>query len=243
MHEEDRDIRAYLLGNLDEESRGRIAGRVLTDENFHDLVLSAETDLLDAYARDELPEPERSLLAARLADSRGLRERLEAARALQEFPVESDTLSRGAFAGWLSGPGLLVRAAALILAAGLGAWWLIGPTSSEPVSVLLFPHTVRGEGSVPGFSLSQATPRIRLQLALEDSPEGAEYSVSLFDPEGTRLLEVGDLTPLAIEGGSVIEVTLEASRLSRGEHEIRLRKVRSGGNLEPTASYFLEVSE
>lgn len=58
-------IREYLLGGLDEEGRGRIESRFMTDPDFKDAVLLVEDELFEDYAFGTLPPQEREGFARR----------------------------------------------------------------------------------------------------------------------------------------------------------------------------------
>ena len=58
-HEEQRDARRFLLGYLDEGERQIVAERLTTDAAYLELVLQAESELMEDYLGDQLSEEER----------------------------------------------------------------------------------------------------------------------------------------------------------------------------------------
>jgi hypothetical protein len=58
-HEEQRDARRFLLGYLDEGERQIVAERLTTDAAYLELVLQAESELMEDYLGDQLSEDER----------------------------------------------------------------------------------------------------------------------------------------------------------------------------------------
>jgi hypothetical protein len=58
-HEEQRDARRFLLGYLDEGERQIVAERLTTDAAYLELVLQAESGLMEDYLGDQLSEEER----------------------------------------------------------------------------------------------------------------------------------------------------------------------------------------
>ncbi len=57
---DERMLRRFLLGDLAEEERARIEELVLNDTGVFEQLGAIEDDLIDAYARDELPAAQRS---------------------------------------------------------------------------------------------------------------------------------------------------------------------------------------
>lgn len=72
----------FLLGDVSDAERAQIEDRFLASDDFHQELLLAEDDLIDAYVRDELPARERALFARSYLNSPARVERLEFARRL-----------------------------------------------------------------------------------------------------------------------------------------------------------------
>lgn len=72
----------FLLGNVSESERGEIEDRFLANDDFYQELLIAEDDLIDAYARGELPAAERVLFERCCLSTQSGRERVEFAQTL-----------------------------------------------------------------------------------------------------------------------------------------------------------------
>ncbi|HYK21736.1 MAG TPA: hypothetical protein VEV42_13425, partial [Pyrinomonadaceae bacterium] len=72
----------YLLGKLSEAERESIESEFFADEDAFEQTLIAEDELVDAYARDELPAKERTQFEETFLNSVAARERVQFARAL-----------------------------------------------------------------------------------------------------------------------------------------------------------------
>jgi len=81
----------YLLGNLSEEEQVRIEDRAFSDSNYMGALEAAEADLIDAYVRNELPQPERRGFERRFLISPQRRSKVEFARDLARIAEASKT--------------------------------------------------------------------------------------------------------------------------------------------------------
>jgi hypothetical protein len=76
--------RQYLLGTLSEDERARLEESYLSDDDAFEEMETTETELVDAYVRDELSPSERALLKTRLLTSPKLLEKAKFARTLEK---------------------------------------------------------------------------------------------------------------------------------------------------------------
>jgi hypothetical protein len=74
----------YLLRELSEEERARIEEQFFADDDFFEQLLAVEDELIDNYARGELPPQERKQFERYFLASPGQRRRVELARMLME---------------------------------------------------------------------------------------------------------------------------------------------------------------
>ena len=88
-------IVGYLLGDLPEEKQSEVEDRAFQDEQYLQEILAAESDLIDEYVREELPEATRQRFETRFLASEGRRKRIEFARALVQLADESRVRKRG----------------------------------------------------------------------------------------------------------------------------------------------------
>jgi len=75
-------ISQYLLGELSEEQQVEIEDRAFSDEAFMATITTVENDLIDEYARGEMPATDRRRFESRFLNSESRRKRIEFAKAL-----------------------------------------------------------------------------------------------------------------------------------------------------------------
>ena len=80
----------YLLGKLTEQEQILVEDRAFADRNYLDALEAAETDLIDAYAHNELSQTDRRVFEWRFLTSTQRRSKVEFARALASIGAESE---------------------------------------------------------------------------------------------------------------------------------------------------------
>lgn len=124
----------YLLGGGSEAERERLEAEFFADDDAFQTMLTAEDDLIDAYARGELSAAERKQFEERFLTAAEGRERVQFARAFSAAaaprtspvaPVAVSSYSPGFFAS-IFGNATALRAAfaAISIAALIGFSWL-----------------------------------------------------------------------------------------------------------------------
>lgn len=118
----------YLLGDLAEEERRRLEDAYFADDQLFEELEATETDLIDAYLRDELPADDHARFEAHFLSSPRRRARVDLARRLLKVgraPVPSPGSGwRAAIARWRRRPVLVpALAAAALLLVVAGTWW------------------------------------------------------------------------------------------------------------------------
>ena len=68
---------------------------------------------------------------------------------------------------------------------------------------------------------------MRLELVLPPD-QSSEYSAQLVDDDGRILQQVDGLEPRATSGGRLIDVTMPANRLIRGQYRVKIRAGHAG---------------
>ena len=129
---EERRIRSYLLGELEEDDRAAVRERILEEDEFYQRVLAMETDLIDAYAWGDLTSTERQRLEESVLRSRQGRQRLAFAQALldsQASPGDAAASSApSSLPRWAAQTsrriGQLLAAACLVFFLAAGWAWL-----------------------------------------------------------------------------------------------------------------------
>ncbi|MBI2838602.1 MAG: hypothetical protein HYX75_09820 [Acidobacteria bacterium] len=91
--EEDKLIVGYLLGDLSPEGKEQIELRCITDDEFFERILVIEDELIDDYARVELPPVEHDLFERNFLTSPERRRKVEIAKGLVEWACRSRGLA------------------------------------------------------------------------------------------------------------------------------------------------------
>src|SRR5262245_47518508 len=86
----------YLLGDLPEEAQIQVEDRAFSDPSYLRLIEAVEADLIDAYVRGEMADPERQQFEGRFLVSPQRRKKVEFARALAQVASESKPVLAGA---------------------------------------------------------------------------------------------------------------------------------------------------
>jgi len=146
LEEEQKVIRRYLLGALDEEQYQQFEERILTSPAFKTQVLIMEDELAEDYVAGTLSANDREAFRRRLLLTREQNRRLAFIRALSAYAAQQPPLPIAAAAndararrpGGVKLPAFLVSrpfqtmlAVVVVLAAG-GAFWLLRYSSKSP---------------------------------------------------------------------------------------------------------------
>jgi hypothetical protein len=78
-------IKQYLLGMLSEEDQERIEERLITNRDFFEQITIVEDELIDDFVGGSLLEIERERFINHFLSTPQQRQRLESARALQQY--------------------------------------------------------------------------------------------------------------------------------------------------------------
>ena len=133
LNEEERVLRAYLLGEVTPAEQRQIEERLLSDGDYVELLLIIEEELIDGYARDTLSEHERERLRRHVLVTPERRRKLKKAQALKRYvhnaqpiPAPVRALPSKAFWKWprLTPSWGLAITAILISGLALGTWRL-----------------------------------------------------------------------------------------------------------------------
>jgi hypothetical protein len=88
-HPDDRLLARYLRGELSEEQEVELEKGFFRDEDLFERFLAVEADLLDAYARGEMPAPDREQFERRLLSTPRRREKAEFAKVFAGLTEEA----------------------------------------------------------------------------------------------------------------------------------------------------------
>jgi hypothetical protein len=135
LETEQRLIRAYLLGELDEQGQEGLEQRLLTSPEFKETVLLIEDELVEDYLADGLSASERESFLSKYLVGQPQRRKLQALSALRDFAIDEapvvpipEVSSWQRFLAWLRNGNRLIQVAAvgvLILVVSTGAWLLL----------------------------------------------------------------------------------------------------------------------
>src|SRR5262245_29868650 len=136
----------YLLRELPEDDRAAVQEQFFTDPKFAGRLRAEESELIDAYARDEVAADRRSRIEQFLLSASPQREKLAIARAFHQVIRQQEEQPRWA---WLSLPRLRV------LAAGSLAFALL----FVAVALFLLRENRRMRREIAVLQPSQSSPR------------------------------------------------------------------------------------
>lgn len=220
-------LRQYLLGELPPAEREALETRAFTDDDFESLLQEAETDLLDDWARGELPPNEACLVEARFSPAKRL-----IAQRLSKPPRQRRTPRLW----WMA------AAAALLIVASatyLGTRSRIPPQiqTTQPVpievaSVDLRTPATRGALSA-NYRVSPSATRIRFSSPL--IPGFAQFQIRI---ESAQRGLVAEGTLAVTEGRLAGEQ--DAVLLPDGDYDV-LISGRNQGPLELLATYPIRI--
>src|ERR1051325_11469042 len=89
---DEKTIRQYLLGELDEAEMSVFEERLMTDDELFEMLRVVEDELIDEAAAGELSAAERARFEQYFLATPDRRARLELSRALYDHPRHKDTL-------------------------------------------------------------------------------------------------------------------------------------------------------
>jgi hypothetical protein len=194
--ETSKDLRLtqYLLGQMSETERVEIEDRFFADDALFEYLAAIETELIDAYVRGELPEPDR---LRRLLGSPRLRARIAVARRLNERAVmftapavsaagpantsrktpapgsapreQGQKPIAGVPAKKTTSPVTAAIAAGLVLVAGVAGWWAF-QSKSPQVSAGIAAPSAPTEGRPIALSMPAAPPPVLVLVSATPGP-------------------------------------------------------------------------
>lgn len=224
-------VRRYLLGELPENEREAIAGRIFEDDGWHSLAREVENDLIDDFARGSLSRDEEARVRKFLSDT-GQHDRLTVARAIAARARKS-----------YSGPKVVlvfVSLAAILIAVLVTAFYMVrkplileqakskpvAPARAPVVFAFQLPPAVRG-GTLPVIRIPSGTEFVEAVVELETGHDS--YRLDLADQSGRGVAQGETRTP-----GSY-RLRVPAAALNPGRYEIKVTASTGAGSPEPIA--------
>jgi CHAT domain-containing protein len=163
LNEEERSLRAYLLGETTSAEQTQIEERLLVDGDYVERLLMIEQELIDSYVRDTLSEREREQFRKHVLTTPERRRKLRKAEALRRYVNNAQPIP---------------------VAAPASGWWpkvfgkqpLLTPAWRSAIAAMLMLGVAIGVWRVfTGQSLADKG-RAALQAALPESPTEARIT-------------------------------------------------------------------
>jgi hypothetical protein len=260
-----REMRNYLLGNLEADRRAALEEIILSDPGVYEELLVVEEELIDQYLTNELSPSERQQfdtnflttaerqknlrfgrLLKRYLDSQPVRRIETPAPAKKFFPFAAGPVGRGA--------SLAVSVAVLAsIAIIVWACWfstrrsgqgIVQGDASELVRVSLAPGSDRSEdGATPHVPVPPKGVRVRLELQVGNNNNFRNYKSELFREKDS--LQTSD--ELKAETGPeqqhIIPWTIAGEVLSPGDYKVKLSGVLDSGHDTFIDNYSFRVTK
>lgn len=242
-----KEVRRYLLGQLDEAEQEKIELQLLTDSSFGDEFDTVVDELTDQYVRDELTDDERKRAEKYFLNTPVRQQKLEFAKELlsqadAELHQDAEMATVRPIAQPLP-PSLLdqirafwkpsfahgaLAAAVLLVVAGLVFFFLSFGKSSEYMAVNVPLSSSERAESIAPVSAQVAGAGLELNLPIpEQAKDTKDFRLKLVDENGVER----DLT-IAERTDKTIKVRIPAAWLSRSSYVIHLSIVKPDGSEE-----------
>lgn len=261
-------IKPYLLGEGDAGERERLEKRMMTDDGFFEELLVAEDELVDAYVASTLTAREREQFTNNFLSTPERHQKLRFAVALRKYVADAATSPSTApdkespkpsFWRRLLPTFLSVRhpawsfglaAALLLMVFGgvlLNGVWQNGRQSGGDESrppflvVALAPGMVRDAGEIKRVVVPAGVNTVQLRL---EAPEGTytSYRAALVGDGGREIFTREQLRPDPAATTKTIVVNLPAPLLKRGDYQLKLGGLTTGGEYENAGRYSFRVA-
>jgi hypothetical protein len=233
---EDVVLRRYLLGNVAQEVRERIEGRLFSDDKaFFEHLSLVEDELIESYVAGELEADDARLFERSFLCTDERRSKLEFARALRAYVATQQAVRPTLWErlqGMVSVPAWAVAAAAAAIIVLPIAGGFFGRTADRAdmvatdVSAFVSAGLVRSAaGELPRVQLSPDCKLLR--LSVEPDEERPRYDATLYEVSGAELWSQKSLAAADVDGRTAVTLTLPCEILPAGDYYVTLSD--SGG--------------
>jgi len=228
---EERQLRAYLLGQLPPGEAEQLEARLLEDQELFETLEGIEDDLFDEFARGRLAEGDRARFLERYSAQA---ERVRFAHALAKRAVRANVVP-------FTRRQWLPLAAAAALAVAVGGILLRPERAPEPPrpsaapptpSVVLRLGTSRSAAGVSEIALAPDAPSLQLRVRLDPADRFDRYSMELRSSAGEIVWRVDDLRASQEAGELDLQGGVPGRALAAGTYELGVRGVNDGGTPE-----------
>lgn len=246
---ETTQIKNYLLGSIPAHISATLEERLLTDDEFFELLQAEEDELIDQYLTGELSPAERQQFEQIFLAAPERRERLSWAQALHlglsaaTMANEKDAVASQAtlipqsppwWRAWLSAPAAYAAAAVLVAMLGFGLW----RANTQPPALATFiltPNASRAGDQTNVITVPPGAPQINLQLELL-IVESGPYQAILRDGAGHTKQRWEGLQP---ESKQPLVLEVSTAHLDKGTYRINLM---TATNASPTDEFVFQVT-
>jgi len=225
-------MRSFLLGTMPEPARLEIEEAFFENDETYDQLQESLNDLLDDYARGDLPEEERQRVEERLLDLPGNRVKLKLAQAFAQRARIPSEKPRHVIPLWVRA---LASTAAIAAIAWLGfddfqirrALHTRQPLETplgapQFATIRLSQRLVRGPAAVPQITLPAGRNFVRIELSTEETYPG--YAVEIDAADRGRIWMQTALS----RAGGMVGLWLPASLIAPGNYEFLLYGTGAG---------------
>ena len=241
-HDEEQ-VRAYLLGRLNDEEQQQIEERLITEDDLFQELEISKGELIEEYCADELPPKERDWFKTHyLASAEG--------RQMQTFALALDSLKTShpqpRPLTWLERVTALLRtrpwtvaiatatAAVLIIAVLITRRTQTIPTAYAFTLNSTVSRRSAGDARYYPVTLKPDVNELRITLQLnENAPRGTNYRIELDDRT-----EKTSLKPFSHDANSVV-VVIPTSLLHEGLYALTLSAIKEDGTEQPIPGEYL----
>jgi anti-sigma-K factor RskA len=268
IEEDQKLVRQYLLGDLEDEQRQQFEQQLFADGDFFERVLMIEDELIEDFVFDLLPlADERKFVGHFLSTPRQI-QKLRTARALKQYSerVARPSSHQERIITFLRGRQLLAAVSlAAILVVGLAGIWILtrvsldqevaqlnavrspelnlGINQSEQ-AITLVPIRVRSGAEIDlieqSVSISPGTQVVQLRLQLAGD-EYRDHRVVLQREPDSRIFTVVNLRARETANGKLLVVRAPSRIFSPGEYRLLLSGMTPDGREENLGSYAFRI--
>ncbi len=235
------ELRAFLLGTLEEPDVERIEYSLLSDGELYELLLATEEELIDEYLSGALSEGEASCLLGYLDRLPGGRARIEFGRELRRQLAASESVAPRGKSRWVDAwREFLPRPALTALFLFGVALTLYLAADREPEPLILTAGLTRSTGLIPAKSLSTSPEAIPLELDLAFSSH-ERYRATLYDADSRAIATFEELTATSTKRRILVAFSLPVAGLDPGDYSIGLEG-EARGEFEPLGRYVFRLT-
>jgi hypothetical protein len=232
------ELRAFLLGTLDETEVERIEYSILSRPEIYELLQATEEELIDEYVSGRLSEAEVASLVSYLERLPGGKDRIDFARRLRRNLSTGDE-RRAAPASRRRPTWQWAAAAALVAALGVSAYLTL--VDREPQTLMLTADLTRSSGQIPEARRAESGGAIRVLLELGNSTHG-RYRATLYDADSRARASFDELAAETTERLILVGLDLNVAGLKPGDYSIELEGEAAMG-FEPLGRYVFRLIE